>query len=219
MLSSMTTTSLKPIPSVPSRHSSRIERSITSVASLIVAPLHRRWISAGNVKMGSIVEMGPKMSVTLIITQRRRQGKLDESAPRRSGGGGTGPPEQRGRSSQSLPKQKPDCTVCGRVMESTAVVRWSSDYTGIPPTRSTEVQLDHTRWQASWLMADSDAPPPSHSPEASSGWRFASDGTRTRGRLANYSGGTAPDSHRISFSARCALMVWGATNGPPAGVA
>ena len=28
-----------------------------------------------------------------------------------------------------------------------------------------EVQLEHTRWQASWLMADSDAPPPSHPPE------------------------------------------------------
>lgn len=25
-----------------------------------------------------------------------------------------------------------------------------------------EVQLEHTRWQASWLMADSDASPPSH---------------------------------------------------------
>ena len=41
---------------------------------------------------------------------------------------------------------------------------------------------------------------------------------REGGRLANYSGGTAPDSHRISFSARRAQGIDRATNGPPAGV-
>ena len=32
-----------------------------------------------------------------------------------------------------------------------------------------EVQLEHARWQASWLMADSDATPPSHPLAAGSG--------------------------------------------------
>ena len=79
-----------------------------------------------------------------------------------------------------------------------------------------EVQLEYTRWQASWLMADSDVPPPSHPPAAGSGLLFTS-GTCPGGRLTNYSGGTAPDSHRISFSARCTLRNVGATDGTPAG--
>jgi len=58
-------------------------------------------------------------------------------------------------------KQKPDCTLCGRVMESSAGYGCRMD---LPASAHSfhEVQLEHTRWQASWLMADSDAPPPSH---------------------------------------------------------
>ena len=55
--------------------------------------------------------------------------------------------------------------------------------------------------QASWLMATSDVPPPSH-PIRAVAYSSASLRTLTGGRLTNYSGGTAPDSHRISFSAR-----------------
>ena len=55
--------------------------------------------------------------------------------------------------------------------------------------------------RGSWLMADSDAPPPSHPLAAGSGL-LITQVTRYGGRLANYSGGTAPDLHRISFSAR-----------------
>ena len=55
--------------------------------------------------------------------------------------------------------------------------------------------------QASWLMATSDVPPPSH-PIWAVAYSSASLRTLTGGRLTNYSGGTAPDSHRISFSAR-----------------
>ena len=55
--------------------------------------------------------------------------------------------------------------------------------------------------QASWLMATSDVPPPSH-PIRAVAEQSASLRTLTGGRLTNYSGGTAPDSHRISFSAR-----------------
>ena len=53
---------------------------------------------------------------------------------------------------------------------------------------------------------------------ADSGLQLASQRCEQGGHLANYSGGTAPDSHRISFSARRAQRIDRATNGPPAGV-
>ena len=80
---------------------------------------------------------------------------------------------------------------------------------GHPLTRPRSAAGNRACGQASWLMAVDGVPPPSRSRRGGSGdaghtppsWRWQGDAP-AGGRLANYSGGTAPDLHRISFSAR-----------------
>ena len=80
-----------------------------------------------------------------------------------------------------------------------------------------EAQLDHTRRQASWLMADNDAPPPSH-PSENGQWQ--EPGTDGQSPLEGVSPITVAGPHRIytGFPFQLARSHEYATaNEPPAG--
>ena len=103
--------------------------------------------------------------------------------------------------------EKPDCKIRSRASYRNYPVETASPAVGSRPgvcrhllTLPRSAAKTYLR-QASWLMATSDVPPPSH-PIRAVAYSSASLRTLTGGRLTNYSGGTAPDSHRISFSAR-----------------
>ena len=81
-----------------------------------------------------------------------------------------------------------------------------------------EAQLDHTRRQASWLMADSDAPPPSHPPDNG---QWQEPGTEHQSPLEGVSPITVAGPHRICTGFPFQLVVSrnsAKTCEPPAGV-
>ncbi len=169
----------------------------------------RRWQS----KLRAPADHGPaaRCSPHVVVARPRciYQPMCQERSSGRSEEEVTFPPERRRRMqfvTASTTKNPTGNFAVGQVVE---IIRWkppppqSGSRPGVRrhlltlPRSAVKTYLR----QASWLMATSDVPPPSH-PIRAVAYSSASVGTLTGGRLTNYSGGTAPDSHRISFSAR-----------------